>query len=55
MKIYGGKCKRFMGRETGGDEYVLKEIQASKSEWHRREEKQTFTLDFYTRDGLSDR
>ena len=32
MKIYGGKCKRYMGRETGGDEYVLKEIKASKSE-----------------------
>ena len=44
-----------MGRETGGDEYVLKEIKASKSECGTCEKKKkTFTLDFYTRDGLSD-
>ena len=48
MKLYGGKCKSFMGRETGGDEYVLKEIKASKSKCGTCEKKNKPLLSIFT-------
>lgn len=45
-------------KATIGRTYDLPSIVAAprdpQNAWHTREEKQTFTLDFYTRDGLSD-